>query len=66
MGEYINDCKKLLDLIYDYTNSSLIYTYRISYQNSNNIYKGSYDETTNNFICQKKRQVLIFIDVFVF
>ena len=54
INEYQDEVENILDLIYDYTNSSLIYTYRISYQNSNNIYKGSYDENNDNFICQKE------------
>ena len=54
INEYQDEVENILDLIYDYTNSSLIYTYRINYKNSNIIYKGSYDETNNNFICQKE------------
>ena len=54
INEYQDEVENILDLIYDYPNSSLIYTYRINYQNSNIIYKGSYDETNNNFLCQKE------------
>ena len=54
INEYQNEVENTLDLIYDYTNSFLIYTYRINYLNSNVIYKGSYDENKDEFICQKE------------
>ena len=39
---------------FDYRDNSLIFTYRISYDAVNAIFKGEYDRETEEFICEKE------------
>ncbi len=54
LDNYQDKITTSLTEIYDYKDNSLTYTYRITSNDVNAIFKGEYKETNKEFICQKE------------
>lgn len=62
--DYQDSVTSSLTETFDYRDNSLIFTYRISYDAVNAIFKGEYDRETEEFICEKEFAYGVFANNF--